>query len=151
MLEQNISAAKRTLRNCEQADSPDAVREYFSFLLYTLRGEERLDEKNILPDAEKLRFQSVSRAFHLIDGTDYTVYVPIGDGANLIRRLRREGPSRSLLRALGQFSVGVYRQYFERLRDAGALELISDNAGILADLNLYSRETGLPLEVSEQK
>jgi CRISPR-associated endonuclease/helicase Cas3 len=150
MLEQNISAARRTLRNHTQVDSPEAVHNYFSFLLYTLRGEERLDEKNILPDAEKLRFQTVSRAFHLIDGADYTVYVPIDEGADLIRRLRREGLSRSLLRALGQFSVGVYRQYFERLRDAGALELVSDNAGILADLNLYSRETGLPFEISEQ-
>ncbi len=146
MLEQNIAAAEMVLRKYpREADSPEAIRAYFEFLLYTLRGEAFLDEKKIVPCAEKAMFSTVADRFHLIDGADYTVYIPVDEeGAALIGELRERGPSRSLLRRLGPYSVGVYRGYYEKLRDGGALESVSDNAGILLDMLLYSRETGLP-------
>ena len=150
MLEQNINAAARTLRSYEQADSPEAIRSYFEFLLYTLKGSKQLDEKEILPDAEKLKFKTISEHFKLIDGADSTIYVPVGEGGRLLQALRENGPSRSLMRKLGLYGVNVYRRYFSQLCDMGALEIISDNAGILLKPELYSPETGLPFEVSEQ-
>ena len=150
MQEQNISAAERTIRRFEQADSPEAIRAYFSFLLYTLKDERQLDEKKIIEHAANLQFKTVADAFKLIEGADCTVYIPVGEGAALTRELRENGPNRSLLRKLGEYGVSVYRDYFTHLRDAGALEIISENAGILLDTGLYSPETGLPFDVSEQ-
>ncbi len=150
MLEQNISAAARILRSSLPLDSPEAVREYFQFLLYTLKDQDQLDQKRILKDAESLRFRSVAQNFRLIDGSGFTVYIPEGDGAALLQQLRRDGPSRSLLRKLQQYAVNVYPQYFRNLCDMGAAEAITENAGILLDSELYSQETGLPFEVSEQ-
>ena len=101
MLEQNISAASRTLRRTDQADSPEAIRDYFQLLLYTLKDGFQLDEKEILPCAEKLMFETTAARFRMIDGAGFTVYIPRGDGAVLINALREKGPSRALLRKLG--------------------------------------------------
>lgn len=150
MLEQNIAAAERALSRGEQADAPETIRGYFDFLLYRLKGEERLDEKQILPRAEKLMFDSVSDSFRLIDNAEYTLYIPTGEGRALAEQLRRDGPSRALLRKLGQYSVGVYPAHFMRLWDSGAVERISETAGILLDMTLYSNETGMPLAREER-
>ncbi len=150
MLEQNISAAERTIRRYKQPDSPEAIHAYFSFLLYTLKDKEQLDEKQIIERAKNLQFKTVADAFRLIDGAGYTVYIPTDEGAALTQELRQNGPTRALLRKLGQYGVNVYRDYFQKLCDAGKLETISENAGILLDISLYSPETGLPYEVFGQ-
>ena len=150
MLEQNISAAERTLQRCSVADSPEAIHEYFRFLLYTLKDGKQLDEKDIIACAEKLMFKTLAERFQLIEGAGYTIYVPVGEGAALVNDLRRNGPNRKLLRKLGQFSVGVYQQYFDDLNRAGLLEMISDNAAILCDISLYSRQTGLPFDIENK-
>lgn len=150
MLDINIAASERTISRYKQIDSPDAISDYFEFLFYSLHGEERLDEKNIVTDAEKLLFADVSEKFQLIEGAGYTVYIPIDDGAELADQLVKVGPSVALLRKLGQYSVNVYHQYFQELLENGFLDKISEDAGILRNTCLYSRETGLPFEVSEQ-
>lgn len=150
MLEQNISAASRTLRQFSEIDSPEAIHAYFQFLLYSLKDTKQLDEKEIIPCAEQMEFKTVSDRFHIIDGAGYTIYVPIGDGAALAEELRKYGPNRALLQQLGQYAVSVYRQYFDELCQTGSLEQISENAGILRNTGLYSPETGLPFEISEQ-
>ena len=150
MLEQNISAADRTIRRYEEIDSLEAIRSYFQFLLYMLKDKKQLDEKDIVPCAEKMMFATVSQQFRLIDSADFTVYIPRGDGAALVSQLRDHGPSRKLLRTLDQFAVGVYRKRFEELCDIGAVERITETAGILLDLTLYSEKIGLPFDLSEQ-
>ena len=150
MLDQNISAAKKVLRSFEDIAAPDAIYAYFHFLFYTLKGDEQLDAERILDHVQNLRFKSASEAFKLIEGADYTIYIPVGNGKELIQALRQAGPSRELLRKLGPYGVTVYRNYFSGLCDQGAVEMISQNAGILLDTGLYSPETGLPFTISEQ-
>lgn len=150
MLEQNIAAAERTIRQYEEIDSLEAIHHYFQFLLYTLKDKKQLDEKEIVPSAEKLLFTTVSKGFHLIDGADLTVYIPLGKGAVLVSQLRENGPSRKLLRELDQYAVGVYRKRFEELCNSGVVERISETAGILIDMSLYSEKIGLLFDLSEQ-
>ena len=138
------------MRQHKQIDSPEAIHDYFQFLLYTLKDSHQLDEKDILCNVNKLMFETVAKLFRMIDGADYTIYVPIEEGETLIRQLYDKGPSRQLLRSLGQYSVSVYRQYFDQLNASGRLKPITDTAGILIDTGFYSRETGLPFTVSEQ-
>ena len=150
MLEQNISAAERILRTHQGMDSPEAIHAYFDFLFFKLKDDRSLDEKEILDHVRKLRFKSASEAFKLIEGADYTIYIPIGEGETLIQELRQRGPGRELLRKLGQYGVTVYRQYFSELCENGMIETIAPNAGVLLNPALYSRETGLPFTISEQ-
>ena len=150
MLDQNISAAVRALRDHDIPDAPETIRDYFHFLFYVLKNEEQLDEKAILADAKRLRFRTIAEHFRMIDGAGYTIYIPTGEGAQLVDQLRRFGPSRSLMRKLGEYSVSVYRSYFDRLCETGVLERLTADAGILLDQSLYSAATGLPFDLSEQ-
>ena len=150
MIEKNISSTERVLNGPEDADSPSAVRRYFEFLLYTLKGAQELDEKDILPAARQLRFRSIADRFRLIDGAGFTIYVPIERGAELSKKLASGEISRNEMRELDQFAVSVYQQFFNQLEEQGMLNKISDTAAILMDTELYSRETGLPFRVGEE-
>ena len=153
MLRQNIAAARRVLDRYEDIAAPEAVRAYFEFLFYTLMGEQKLDEREILREIASgaMPFASVAARFRLIDNPELTVYIPRGEGAVLVGRLRTEGPSRPLLRKLGAYSVNVYPRQFAALLCAGAAERISENAAILMDMSNYSEEVGLSFETESGK
>ena len=149
ILEQNISAALRTLRRNREADSLDAIREYYQFLLYTLKDGKELDEKEIISCAEKLKFNTIAESFQMIGGPECVVYIPTGGGEKIIREIKQFGPNRKRMRELGKYSVSVYQHCFRELCEIGALEMIADRSGILCNPDLYSSETGLPFDVSE--
>ena len=150
MIEKNVAAAERVLNGEDSIDSPSSVRSYFDFLLYTLKGGKQLDEKEILPAVRRLEFESIAKRFRLIDSADYTIYIPVEENKDMIERLLSGRVSRNLMRKLNQFSVQVYKEYFDQIYDNGELVLVSETAGILMNTKLYSRETGLPFEVEEQ-
>ena len=152
MLEKNISALAFAARRTADLASPQAIEAYFSEL-YRIRGDRALDKKNILPALQSgisgclLPFAQVAAAFRLIEAPTRTVYLPIGDGADLCARLQRGECSRALLRQLGVYSVACYRAQFDALDAAGALELLPDGAAILTDLSQYDAKTGLAQNV----
>lgn len=152
MLEKNISALAFAARRTADLASPQAIEAYFSEL-YRIRGDRALDKKNILPALQSgisgclLPFAQVAAAFRLIEAPARTVYLPIGDGADLCARLQRGECSRALLRQLGVYSVACYRAQFDALDAAGALELLPDGAAILTDLSQYDAKTGLAQNV----
>ena len=52
-----------------------------------------------------------------------------------------------LLRKLGVYSVSCYKDQFDKLDAAGALELRPDGSAILTDTSCYSEKTGLAMDV----
>ena len=94
----------------------------------------------------------MAERFHFIDENTRTVYVPVGEGAALVERLKAGGRSKELYRALGRCAVSVYDQHFKALYAAGALltardvSALDEDSAILADLTLYDERTGLTLE-----
>ena len=146
-------AAGRQALNCHsQPDSPEAIRHYFQELL-DLKGPEALDQKNILTMMERewMPFRGVAEKFHLIDSETKTVYIPLGDGARLIARLRAGEYSRALFRELGQYGVSIYPPHFQALDLAGDLELLENGMAILSNLDLYDGDTGLSLAADSGK
>ncbi|NLB61672.1 MAG: CRISPR-associated helicase/endonuclease Cas3, partial [Clostridiales bacterium] len=133
--------------------SQEAIKAYFEFLFYTLKGEGSLDKKKILHDIENnlLHFKSIAEKFHIIEDYNYTVYVPLSNGEKLVSELKRSGQSRKLLRQLGKYSVGVSPYYFRTLLEYGAIERISENAAILCDVSLYNHKMGLSFDVDGGK
>ena len=85
-------------------------------------------------------------AFHLIDSPARTVYIPEGDGGELVKRLRTGERSRALFRRLGRYGVSVYGNHFRALEQAGGLELLEDGSAILINSSLYGEYTGVSLE-----
>lgn len=152
MFRRNVDAGRFVLDQCEQPDSSEAISCYFNTLL-TTTGKSGQDIANILPLMDDpltlMPFRTVSERFHLIREDTRTVYIPWADGAELIDRLHSGERTRALFRALGQYSVAVYPKHSAVLDQAGALELLEDGSGILADSTLYSEDMGLTMEPEE--
>lgn len=152
MIRQNVDSARQVFSLFEDPAAPAAIEHYFSFYR-TLKGDAALDKENVLPSfnqrlqGKALPFASVAERFHLIDRSTVTVYLPVGEGAQLAESLRRGAFSRSLFRRLGQFAVSIYPDHLQKLQAAGAVEAVGDDMYLLSDLRLYDRETGLSLDV----
>ena len=155
MIAQNIAAARQVLRKHQDPASPEAIREYFQFYR-TLKGEEALDQKQILDlfrrgyQGSCFPFAEVARRFRLIESPTVPIYIPVGDGARLVELLREGRWSQGLFRALGQYVVNVYPQHYQALFDAGALEQVEE-AAVLRDPAFYHGDTGLQLDVETGK
>lgn len=147
-----IGAGRLVLDRYEDIASRQTVHAYFSTLL-DLKGRDAQDVHGILDlmKSEFFPFRTVAERFHLIENPTVTVYIPIGDGAELAERLRVGEESRNLYRKLGQYGVSVYEQHFKELDRAGDLERLKDGSVLLTDLSLYSETTGLSLETDSGK
>ena len=155
MLSQNVNAMNATERAYDLLDTPDAIHSYFESFY---RTRATLDKQNILDAFQhgikgcQFPFAQVAGKFHLIDNHTYTIYLPIEEGADLCASLRGGHISRAQLRRLGIYSVECYEKQFRSLDAAGALERspdFPDDSAILADPDLYSRRTGLSMEIEE--
>lgn len=144
-----IAAGREAMDRYDDLSDPEAISYYFHALL-DLKGQEAQDQKHILSRIQEgdFPFRTVAEAFHLIEQDTRTVYIPIGDGEELVSRLRQGEHSRQLYRALGQYAVSVYDQSFQALDNSGALEPLADGSAILTDLSLYSNDTGLSLDAT---
>lgn len=151
MLRQNIDAAQHVLRSYSDIASPSAIKAYFNFLYYIIKDQEALDSRNVLSDIQRgeLAFASISERFRIIEDGQFTVFVPLEEAEKLIEALRGGKATRTLLRKLGPYAVGVTPGLFSDLLQRGAIERVSENAGILADMSLYRRDTGLALSGEE--
>ncbi|MCI9158556.1 MAG: CRISPR-associated helicase Cas3' [Lawsonibacter sp.] len=150
-----VAAGRRALSCCDSPDSQEAIRCYFQELL-DLKGPEALDQKRILAMMEQdhtpsIPFRKIAERFRLIDSETKTVYIPLEEGEELVRRLRSGEHSRALFRALGQYGVSVYPQHFAALDLAGGLEILEDGSAVLTDLALYDNSTGLSLAADSGK
>ena len=151
MLEQNISAARRALRRNSDCAAPDTVKEYFNFLFYTLKDEKARDIKEIMPRIESgdFEFSAIGREFRLIENSEYTLYIQQEDNEELLDRLYEYGPSRKLMRELGQYAVGVYPSHMEKLIAAGKVRQATENTYVLTDNSSYDKKFGLKLDTEE--
>ena len=102
-------------------------------------------------ESEFFPFRTVSERFRLIDDPTVTIYIPIGEGKELVGRLRDGEGGRGLYRRLGQYGVSVYERQFEALDRSGAVERLADGSFALADLTLYSDRTGLAMDAEGGK
>ncbi len=146
-----IGAGKAAMSRHTDIASHAAIHDYFSDLL-DLKGKEAQDQQQILPliQSEFFPFRTVAERFHLIDTPTRTVYIPWGEGAELVAQLRSGAGGRTLFRKLGQYGVSVYEKHFSDLA-AGDLEVLENGAAILLHEGLYSHETGLSLEADSGK
>ncbi|MCD8098678.1 MAG: CRISPR-associated helicase Cas3' [Lachnospiraceae bacterium] len=150
MLRPQLTALRAAQRQCGELDQPDAISYYFK-TLYNVKGPEALDQKNIMAafDYQKgwkgvqFPFATVAKEFVLIESPTKTVYLPIDEGAGLCEQLQSGQKSRTLYRKLGPYSVEVYKEQYEALYQAGALNPVDERSAVLTSLTWYDRETGL--------
>ena len=151
-----VGATRYALEGGRDPAAQETMQRYFCELR-ALSGE-TLDKYGVVKAFETgisgctLPFRTVAERFHFIDENTRTVYVPVGEGAVLVERLKAGEYSKELYRALGRCAVSVYDQHFKALYAAGALltardvPALDEDSAILADLMLYDERTGLTLE-----
>ena len=142
-LAKQLAAAQRVLQRETDIASPSSVERYFAFLLYTLKDDASLDKNNILGQINSMSMASIAQTFRIIDEESCSVIVPCDENAEDLEALRTSGPSRALLRRLGQDSVSLRRSVFGGLMDIGQLEPVGANLAILGNPSLYHSRTGL--------
>lgn len=148
----NRDAAEETVRDWTQPNTTSTIERYFKAYRDFLRND---DKSGVIAASEKgisgcgLPFEWIAKEFKLIDQNTFTVYISVGEGKELISRLRDGERSRELYRKAGMYSVSIYENHFNALINAGAAEPFGDDAAILTDLSLYSDEKGLATDVRD--
>jgi CRISPR-associated endonuclease/helicase Cas3 len=107
-----------------------------------------LDSKGIQPLRQTLSFESVAARMKLIEDGSVPLVVPYGAALERLEEVRRQGPSRLLLRSLQPFVINLFDRDVSRLYNAGAVEEIGDGIRTLswAFHPLYDPAFGLTLE-----
>jgi len=89
-------------------------------------------------------FRTAAKRFRIIDDTlQKTIFVRYGEGEKLIDLLKTKGPDRWLLRKLQRYTVNVYNNQFNVLRQRGAIEEVQPQIFALSSKLDYSEDTGL--------
>lgn len=146
----NRDAAEETVRDWTQPNTTSTIERYFKAYRDFLRND---DKSGVMTASEKgisgcgLPFEWIAKEFKLIDQNTFTVYISVGDGKELISRLREGERSRELYRKAGMYSVSIYENHFNALINAGAAEPFGEDAAFLTDCSLYSDEKGLSTDV----
>ncbi len=146
----NIQAATEALRGSRDPGNLETMQRYFT-ALRSLIGD-GMDKTNAVKALREglsgclLPFETVAKNFHLIDQETCTVYIPIGEGADICQLLLAGNASRGDYRRAGQYSVSVYEQHYRDLRDAGDIQPITEGTAVLTNLSLYDPEMGLSLK-----
>ncbi len=156
MIRQNVDSTGNVLRRFGDPSMPQAIEAYFQFLR-AIKGDAALDKIDVLDAFARgiggcgMPFAKVADSFHLIENAAVTVYIPVDEGEELVRRLQAGQGGRTLYRQLGQYAVNIYPEHLENLLAAGAVEPVDENGYVLTDMNLYDRNTGLQLDVETGK
>ncbi|MDO4866032.1 MAG: CRISPR-associated helicase Cas3' [Clostridia bacterium] len=144
-IQPNAAAAQIAMEGSWHLDDSTTIRRYFE-QLYWQRGDQSLDDRHILEMCAQMKMKSIAESFHMIESDTRTIYIPTEENADDIEQLRKGMFSRSLMRRLGRSAVSVYPWDWEKLVDAGMIEVVAGNCGILADSEAYDPLCGLKIE-----
>lgn len=144
-LKDSVYAMEELLRLHPQADwfDPETIREYYKVLYMRTPS---FDSKNISQMYSvpwEVRYEEIARCFKLIDDDGMPLIVNYADAAEKITRLKNDGPSRLLMRELGQYTVSVNRKQFAEMFNAGMIEEPFKGVYYVADAMLYDPDIGL--------
>lgn len=90
------------------------------------------------------QFRTASERFRLIDDAGAQILIPFNEEAeSLLGKLRKEGVQRWLMRKLQRFTVTVYENDLQKLREVGMVEEIVLGIFALSSSNVYDMKTGL--------
>ena len=125
--------------------SPEAMEAYFRQLYSRVDSFDKANIKDLLYKPEML-FETAASKFQLIDENTTSVIVNWKNSLDLVERLKKEGVTYTLMKALSQYSVNVRNNDLKKLTDAGAIEEVLEGIYVVSDPNFYDKEIGLVTE-----
>lgn len=125
--------------------SPKAMSEYFNQLYAREESFDKAGIGGLLDNPKELMFSSAANAFRLIDDAAMSVVVNWEDAMTLVEKLKKEGPTYTIMKELSQYTVNIHESYFRSLEKCGLVEEPVKGIYIVADHAQYDRRTGLSL------
>lgn len=92
------------------------------------------------------RMESASHKFQLIDDSTTPIIVNWNESLSLVEELKSEGPSYSLMKHLGQYSVNLYKYDLDQMIKNGIVKEILDGVYVSFGDKQYSKDVGLLAE-----
>lgn len=148
-----ISATEQVIRKYADISGLKPIHEYFKRLYqFTGDGIDKQSIVDIFEDATSscnFPFQSVAKAFRLIEQETKTVLIPLEPEAKKIAdKFIEDIYSKQLMRDAGRYSVNLYKEEYDALLSLGYIEVrLFDGFAVLIDENQYKEEYGLELEM----
>lgn len=125
--------------------SPEAMEAYFKQLYSRVNTFDKANIRELLYKPE-MQFETVASEFRLIDDDTTSVIVNWKNSMDLVERLKNEGVSYSLMKALSQFSVNVRERDLNKLDEAGAIEEVLGGIYVIRESALYDKQFGLVID-----
>lgn len=122
--------------------SPEAMEAYFLQLYSRIPTFDKANIKDLLYKPE-MQFETAASVFRLIDDKTTSVIVNWKNSLELVNRLKTEGVSYALMKALSQYSVNVRNNDLKKLTEAGAIEVVLEGVYVIMDQGFYDKEVGL--------
>ncbi len=122
--------------------SPEAMEAYFRQLYSRVDSFDKANIKDLLYKSE-MQFETAASEFQLIDDNTTSIIVNWKNSMEMVERLKRDGVSYSLMKALSQYSVNVRNNDLKKLTDAGAVEEVLEGIYMVGAPDFYDKEIGL--------
>lgn len=122
--------------------SPEAMEAYFRQLYSRVDSFDKVNIKDMLYKPE-MQFETAASEFQLIDDNTTSVIVNWKNSMDLVERLKSEGVTYSLMKALSHYSVNVRNNDLKKLTEAGAVEEVLEGVYVVGDPVFYDKEVGL--------
>ena len=157
LLRKGEDATKTLIRTKNVEDlSPDLFREYFKIYFDSLNDLDKPDfDSRLKKEADEFKFQfrTFSCDFNLIDNMKQKPVIvwfksKSHDSREIIEKLKRFGPNKSLLRQLQRFTVNIPYPVWQKLIGLGYIEEVH-GFSIQAGDGLYKPKLGLIWEEGE--
>lgn len=124
--------------------SPSSLRTYFKHFYKKVNTTDKGGVVESLYRATP-QFEEAARNFSMIDDISLTVYVPYGDNADLLDRLRKGEVNNDDYKRLQRYSISLPQHLLDTLIQLGA-EQLGERTFILTDSVNYNKDIGLDLE-----
>ena len=132
--------------NVNEWFAPETMTEYFRQLYCRKETFDKKDIKTLLYKPTEMCFAEAAKEFRLIEETGKTVYVNMDDSLELVKRLKSDGITYSLMKQLSQYSVNIHERDFLKLWSYGAIEEVIEGIYVVNDQAQYDENIGLRLD-----
>jgi CRISPR-associated endonuclease/helicase Cas3 len=126
--------------------APSTITNYFKQLYYRAATFDKANIRSYLYKPIDFYFGTAAEKFSLIDNGGVNIIVNFADSMSYVDELKKTGISYKLMRHLGEYSVNVRQQDFQKLRKEGLLEEALTNVYVLTDREQYNNEIGLMMD-----
>ena len=118
---------------------------YFQQLYSRIESFDKAHIKDLLYKQE-MQFETAASEFRLIDDKTTSVIVNWKNSMDIVERLKLEGPTYRLMKALSQYSVNVRERDMKKLFGMDAIEELFEGVFVISDKAFYDDQVGLVLE-----